>query len=99
MKTLPDILHEVKTLLDTRACDHVVIARGGHEPRGPTCDAFQIRIRPDGRDVALVLSECRCEVRAWLGEQWSRWREQRGWLGGGGVDISDVLATDWRIVS
>ena len=97
MKTLPEILRDVMILLDDRAREHVVIARGQqHEPLDGRSSAYQIRLR---HDVDMGLSEYRCEARSWLGEQWSTWRDQRGWLGGGGFDVSDVLATDWRIIA
>ena len=95
MKTLPEILHDAILLLDTGR-EHVVIVRGHHEPLDGRGEAFQVRLR---RDVDTGLSAYRCEARSWLGAQWSIWREHRGWLGGGGFDIDDVLATDWRIVS
>lgn len=94
MKTLPEILRDALLLLDDGR-ENVVIARGhSHEPLNARSEAFQIRLRLDGD---MGLSEYRCEVRSWLGEQWSSWRDQRGWLGGGSFDTSDVLAIDWRI--
>lgn len=103
MKTLPEILRDALLLLDPaaglRSYDgrkSVVIARGQHEPLNGRSEAFQIRLR---YEVDMDLSEYRCEARSWLGEQWASWREHRGWLGGAGFDIRDVLATDWRIAS
>ena len=89
MKTLPEILRDVKVLLDDRDREHVVIARGDHAPFDGSHATYQLRIRHDDR----------CEARSWLGAQWSSWREHCGWLGGGSFDTRDVLATDWRIVS
>ena len=96
MKTLPAILRDAMLLLDDGR-ENVVITRG-HPPEhlDGRKEAFQIRLR---HDIDMDLSEYRCEVRSWLGEQWSSWRDQRGWLGGGSFDTSDVLATDWRISS
>ena len=96
MKTLPEVLRDVMILLDDPRVERVVIARGDHEPLDGRSSTFQIGLR---HDVDMGLSEYRCEARSWLGKQWSTWREQRGWLGGGGFDVSDVLATDWRIIS
>lgn len=94
MKTLPEILHDAKLLLDG-AWESVVIARGQHhEPIDGRSEAFQIRLRYD-----VDTDTYRCETRGWLGEQWANWHERRGWLGGAGFDIDDVLATDWRIAS
>jgi len=104
MKTLPEILRDAILLLD-EGREHVVIARGhAHEPLDGRSQAWQIRLRRDPLVDLLDqrnmgLSEYRCETRGWLGEQWSSWHEQRGWLGGGSFDTSDVLATDWRIIS
>lgn len=95
MKTLPEILRDAILLLDDGR-EYIVIARGHHEPLDGRSSAFQIRLR---RDIDMGLTRYRCEERSWLGEQWSSWREQRGWLGGSSFDISDVLATDWRIIS
>lgn len=92
MKTLHEILHDAMILLGDPRVLHVEIARGDHEPLDGYSSAYQIRLH---RDVYRI----RCETRAWLGGQWDRWREYRGWLGGGGVDIADVLATDWRIIA
>jgi hypothetical protein len=94
MKALPEVLRDALLLLDGGGREHVVIARGHHEPLDGRSHAWQIRLRHD-RDMGL--SEYRCETRGWLGEQWSSWHERRGWLGGAAFDISDVLATDWRI--
>ena len=96
MKTLPKILRDAMLLL-AEGREYVVIARGQqHAPLRPSSEAFQIRLR---HDVDVGLYEYRYEARSWLGEQWSNWREHRGWLGGAGFDIDDVLATDWRISS
>lgn len=96
MKTLPEILHDVQLLLlnEDRERVAIVIGRGDHEPLDARSSAYQIRLWS-----YMESSGYRCEARGWLGEQWSNWREQRGWLGGAGFDICDVLATDWRIVS
>ncbi len=95
--TLTDILGVAARLLGTAQRDHVVIERGHtHAPLDGRSSVFQLRLR---HDVDIGLSEYRCEARSWLGGHWSDWREQRGWLGGGGFDISDVIATDWRISS
>jgi hypothetical protein len=96
MKTLPEVLRDAMILLDDSARAYVVIERGHHEPLDGRSSTFQIRL---GHDLDMGLSEYRCEARSWLGEQWSNWRAHRGWLGGGGFDTSDVLATDWRITS
>jgi hypothetical protein len=100
VKTLPEILHDVMILLADRPepVERIVIARGDHEPLDERCSAFQIRLRPSvwSHDVDMGLL---CEARSWLGEQWDSWREHRSLLGGGGFDVSDVLATDWRIIS
>ena len=96
MKTLPEILRDVMILLDDRTREYVVIERGHHEPLDGRSSAFQIRL---WNAVDMGLSEDRCEARSWLGAQWSSWRDYCGWLGGGSFDTSDVLATDWRIVS
>lgn len=96
MKTLPEILRDAMILLDDHNREYVVIERGHHAPLDGRSATYQIRLRHD-RDMGL--SEYRCEPRSWLGEQWSSWRERRGWLGGGSFDTSDVLATDWRIIS
>lgn len=109
MKTLPEILRDALLLLDLdrEREREVVIARGqrleslnGQALRLLLSDAFQLRLWHDTDDRGYTgLSQYRCEARSWLGEQWSIWREPHGWLGGGGFDIRDVLATDWRIVS
>lgn len=94
MKTLPEILRDAMLLLN-HGHERVVIARGHshtHEPLDGRSEAFQIRLH---RDEAV--SEYTCEVRSWLGDQWSSWRDRRGLLSIGSFDISDVLATDWRI--
>ena len=96
MKTLPEVLRDAIILLDDRARKYVVIERGHHEPLDGCSATFQIRLR---HDLDMGLSEYRCETRSWLGGQWSSWGEHRGWLGRGGFDTSDVLATDWRIIS
>lgn len=97
MKTLHEILHDVMILLADPRVEQVVIARGDHDPLDARSAAFQIRL--DHEMIAPGLSGYACEARAWLGEQWSTWREHRGWLGGRGFDVRDVLATDWRIIS
>jgi hypothetical protein len=96
VKTLPEVLRDAMLLLLGEGREHVVIARGhdGHEPLDGRGEAYQMRLRHD-----VDLNQYRCEARSWLGEQWSSWREHRGWLGGAGFDIYDVLATDWRIAS
>jgi hypothetical protein len=95
MKALPAILHDVMILFADSCIASVVIARGDHEPLDERCSAYQIRLRPP-MHVGMGLL---CEARSWLGGQWDKWREHRGPLGGGGFDIEDVLATDWRIIS
>lgn len=95
MKTLPEILRDVKLLLDDGRA-HVVIARGDHEPLDARSAAFQLRLR---RYDDMLPSEYHCEAHSWLGAQWSIWREQVSWLGAASFDIRDVLATDWRILS
>lgn len=95
MKTLPEILRDAKLLLDDGR-EYVVIARGHHEPLDGHSSAFQIRLR---RDIDMGLARYRCEKRTWLDRQWSSWLDQRGCLSGDSFDISDVLATDWRIIS
>ena len=95
MKALPEILNDVMILLADPRAQRVVIARGDHEPLDERGAAFQIRLsRHFGASEYLL-----CEARAWLGERWSAWREHRGWLGGVGFDVRDVLATDWRFIS
>lgn len=94
MKTLPEILRDAMLLLEGGR-EHVVIARGDHEPIDGRNDAFKIRLR---LDTDMGLSAYRGETSGWLGEQWSSWCERRGWLGGAAFDIDDVLATDWRIL-
>ena len=92
--TLPEILSQAIRLLG-EGRDRVVIARGDtDEHLNGHCQVFQMRLR---RDSDMGLSAYRCEARSWLGEQWSSWTERRGWLGGGGFDIDDVLAIDWRL--
>jgi hypothetical protein len=94
MKTFPEILHDVVLLLN-EGRENVVIARGDHEPLDGRSSAYQLRFWPCNEG----LSEYRCEDRGWLGGQWSRWSEHRGWSGGAGFDMLDVLATDWKIAS
>ena len=94
-KTLPEILRDAILLLD-EGRESVVIARGGHEPLDGRSSAHQIRLR---HEADPPLSAYKCETRGWLGRQWSSWHERDGWLGGGGFDIADVLASDWRISS
>lgn len=101
MKTLPEILRDVIAINEeahapARNGRVIVIARGDHEPLDGRSSAFQLQVR---HDVDMGLDEYRCVARSWLGEEWSIWREHRGWLGGGGFDVSDVLATDWRIIA
>jgi hypothetical protein len=92
--TLPEILHEAIRLLDASEDARVVIARGArHELLDGRGQSYQVRLRRD--TIFTKLFEYRCETRGWLGEQWSSWHERRGWLGGAGFDIADVLATDW----
>jgi len=101
MKTLTEVLRDALILLGDEARDHVVIARGHQdEPLGPRSQAFQIRLHRDHDYVwGAARPVHRCETRRWLIEEWSSWSESRGWLGGAGFDIDDVLATDWRVVS
>lgn len=93
MKTLPEILRDVILLLDD-GHESVVIVRGDNAPLDGYSSAFQLKLHHE-----VDLSAYRCEARSWLGEQWSIWKEWRGWLGGASFDIDDVLATDWRIVA
>lgn len=107
MKTLPEILRDAMLLLtlDEDRESVVVIARGqylksldGQALRLLRSEAFQMRLWYDQGDSAdNYMGHYRREARSWLGAQWSIWREHRGWLGGAGFDIDDVLATDWRI--
>lgn len=90
VKTLPEILRDAMLLLADPCIESVVIERGDHEQLDGRSSTFQIRLRHEAEQ---------CETRSWLGAQWSTWSAHRGWLGGGGFDVSDVLATDWRIVS
>jgi len=94
VKSLPDILADALILLGDR--EHVVIARGDHEPLDGRNSAYQIRLR---REHNWGLTTYCCETRGWLGESWSNWCDRRGWLGGAAFDIVDVLATDWRIIA
>ena len=98
MKGFPEIIRDAMILLD-QGVERVVIARGDSEnPLQARHSAFQFRLRRvTGLPARLNL--CAGESRSWLGEQWSDWRERIGWLGGLGVDLDDVLASDWRIVS
>ena len=95
-KSLPEILRDAMLLLDD-GCESVVIARGSHEPLDGYSSAYQIRLRRHVFNERL--SEYRGEARSWLGGQWASWGVNHGWLGGAAFDISDVLATDWRITS
>lgn len=107
MKSLPEILRDAILLLGDDCEKDVVIARGRHLEsldgqalRLLQSEAFQIRLWYDRDDSASnYMGHYKCEARSWLGTQWSSWREHRGWLGGGGFDFDDVLATDWRISS
>ncbi len=96
MKTLPEILRDVILLLDNGR-EHVVIARGHNEPSDGRDQAYQIRLRRE--EIVTRVCKYTCEVRSWLGRQWSSWSVHHGWLGGASFAIDDVLATDWRIAS
>lgn len=95
MKALPAILNDVMILLTDPhvARARVTITRGDHEPLDERCSTFQLRLSLDDERDLL------CEARSWLGGQWSSWHKNQGWLGGGGFDVRDVLATDWRIIA
>jgi len=95
MKTLPEILRDALLLLNDVRREHVVIARGHtHDPLDSRSVVYQMRVR---REEGYP--HYSGETRSWLGRSWSDWREHIGWLGGPSFDISDVLATDWRIVA
>jgi len=86
--TLPEILHGALRLLNEGA-QRVVIVRGDdHDRLDGRSRAYQVRLRYD--------DGVRCESRAWLGEQWSSWREEGGQFSEGSFDVADVLAVDWR---
>ncbi len=106
VKTLPEILRDAILLLEFDIDrENVVIARGqqleafeGQALRLLQCEAFQIRLwreTSDSADTDLF----RSEARMWFSGGWSAWKKCHSWRDGASFDISDVLATDWRIAS
>lgn len=50
-----------------------------------------------GRLTRNLTDEVRL-ARGWLGDRWAEWTERTGWLGEAAFDLSDIRATDWRVL-